>query len=226
MKPLILTTDPGRTPTHSLIFLHGFGASAEGLRGIVNKLSAGQGHTLRIVLPQAPVQPMTIFGGRPLAGWYDMRDTHDLDKRIDTEGIAASVAKVNRLIIAERAAGRENNEIFVGGFSQGGVIAYHCGLSAPERLGGLVCLSTYFPGSVTLKPQPHLAGLPVFAAHGTQDNAGPYWMGELGAKEASRLGADLRWRSYPMGHTMADPELNDVNTFLADLTHSGPPHPA
>lgn len=58
----------------------------------------------------------------------------------------ASVAAVEYLIEKEVAESHIKSErIFVGGFSQGGVISILTGLNTPRKLGGVICLSGWLP---------------------------------------------------------------------------------
>ena len=65
------------------------------------------------------------------------------------------------------------------GFSQGGAVSLYSGLRYPERLAGLVVLSSYLPMRSTLDVErsPANAGLPIFMAHGADDPVLPIAMG-------------------------------------------------
>lgn len=69
-------------------------------------------------------------------------------KPFDPEGVAAAVAHVNTLIEEEVAAGVPRHRIVVGGFSQGGHVAYKTVLSAAQPLAGCIALSTWLEPSL------------------------------------------------------------------------------
>jgi phospholipase/carboxylesterase len=66
-----------------------------------------------------------------------------------------------------------------------------------------------------LAPADKLRGFPVFAAHGTQDPLVPIALGRALRDELVRLGLDLEWHEYEMGHTVIARELDDARGWLA-----------
>ena len=55
------------------------------------------------------------------------------------------------------------------------------------------------------------AGRPIFVAHGTLDPMLPVERGRAMRETLERLGADLTYREYVMGHQIVAPELADFN---------------
>ncbi len=96
--------------------------------------------------------------------------------------------EVDRGIAADR--------IVVAGFSQGGAIALQLALRYPERLAGLVALSTYLLLDHRLEGDAHEAnrGLPVFVGHGSHDPMVPCQLGEMAAARLRAHGL-RRWNS-------------------------------
>jgi phospholipase/carboxylesterase len=106
--------------------------------------------------------------------------------------------------------------VVLAGFSQGGAIALFAGLRHPERLAGILALSTYLPLPATLVAEAHPANaaVPVFMAHGTFDQVVPLALAEESRAVLVERGVDLVWRTYPMAHSVALPEIEDIRAFL------------
>ncbi len=106
--------------------------------------------------------------------------------------------------------------IFLAGFSQGGAIAYATALTHPRRLAGIIALSTYIPTPALLEAEATAAnaGLPIFAAHGTEDEVVAPALGILARGLVQRLGHALEWREYPMPHSVCTEEIIDIGAWL------------
>ncbi|KEP67739.1 UNVERIFIED_CONTAM: phospholipase/carboxylesterase [Hammondia hammondi] len=131
--------------TASLVFLHGLGDTAAGWADLVSLLSSlACFPALRVILPTAPVRPVTLNGGFPAPAWTDIfalsRDAPE-----DKPGFLASKQRIDGILAGELAAGVAPERIILAGFSQGGALAYFTGLQASVRLGGIIALSTWTP---------------------------------------------------------------------------------
>ena len=200
------------TPDASLVLLHGLGADAMDLAGVADHLPLPEGRCLRIVLPDAPVRPVTVNGGMAMRAWYDIDPAGGLDS--GREDIEASVAELCTLVQRERDAG--NERIFVGGFSQGGVIALETLLTTELPLAGAVALSTYLHDAEHAEARVAFtnAGAPVFLAHGLGDPMIPIQRAAQSRTKLEALGYDVSWQEYPMGHEVCLPELEALAGWL------------
>ena len=61
--------------------------------------------------------------GKRMPGWYDIKDFAGLNTRDDEAGMLGSVSKINGIIAEQVDKGIAPERVFVGGFSQGSVIA-------------------------------------------------------------------------------------------------------
>ena len=123
---------------------------------------------LRFVFPHAPVRPVTINNGMSMRAWYDIA-AFDLNARQDEAGMRASIDEVERLIAREHERGVPSERIVLAGFSQGGAIALAAGLRHPQKLAGIVALSTYLPMADKLAAERSAANAatPIFFGHGS-----------------------------------------------------------
>ena len=95
-------------------------------------------------------------------------------------------------------------------------MALQSGLRYPERLAGLMVLSSYLPlaEQTAQEAAPANAGTPIFMAHGTQDPVVPYGMGAESHKKLQQLGYPVEWHEYPMPHSVCLEEVHDIAAWL------------
>ncbi|HEX4912290.1 MAG TPA: carboxylesterase [Permianibacter sp.] len=207
--------EPTQPAVASVIWLHGLGADGHDFEPIVPELKLPADLPIRFVFPHAPVQPVTINGGMAMRAWYDILEAN-LGRRVDEAGVRESSALVAELIEREIARGIPANKIVLAGFSQGGAITLFLGLRYPERLAGLLALSTYLPCPETLPAERSAAmkDVPIFMAHGSFDPIVPLAL----AKDTERRLRELEYapvfHEYPMPHSVCGPEVQDIRNFL------------
>jgi len=90
------------------------------------------------------------------------------------------------------------------------------GLRHAERLAGIAGLSGYLPlaGRLAGERSSANADVPVFLAHGRQDEVvvPPRAMASRDALQA--LGYPVEWHDYPMPHSVCAQEVSDLNRWL------------
>lgn len=200
-------------PPQSLILFHGLGSDGDDMRGLAQSLSWSG----RLLCPDAAPRPVTLNAGFVMRAWFDILGLTP-DAPVDEAGIRQAVAQARQLIEAERAAGVPAERIFIGGFSQGGVVALHAALRHPERLGGVLALSTWLPLRQDLPAERSetALGTPIFMGHGTRDDMVPLASAERARDALRELGCrDLVFRTYPMAHSVGGEELTDLRAWLA-----------
>ncbi|KAF8346550.1 acyl-protein thioesterase 1 [Amanita rubescens] len=204
--------------TATVIWLHGLGDTAQGMRVAANKLSLHPllGH-VKIILPTA----------------FDCLSFDIENRREDEEGLLEG---------AERKAGIPPDRIIVGGLSQGGALAVLTGLTTTESpIAGVFLLSSYVPlrrkvREIATKLAAHV---PLFWAHGKSDlqvrhdfalASAKQLASDLGVRfqlkertqtrdDLERNGVDgLRFHTYPLlGHWITPDELDDLVVWVAYL---------
>jgi phospholipase/carboxylesterase len=205
-----------RTPADAaVLWLHGLGADGHDFEPLVPELRLAGSSPVRFVFPHAPLRPVTINGGQRMRAWYDISG-FDRRSAQDEAGIRESAEAIGALVSRERERGIAADRIVLAGFSQGGAMALHLGLRWPERLAGVMALSTYLPLGETLAAEAHPANaaVPVLMAHGSFDPVVPLALGEASRERLRGLGYDVDWRSYPMPHSVCAQEVEDVREFL------------
>ncbi len=201
---------------HTVIWLHGLGADGNDFVPVVAELEKLGVTSCRFVFPHAPERPVTINGGMKMRAWYDITSLNFDDRKQDTEGTKQSTKLVQGLIERENARGINTENIVLAGFSQGGAIALHAGLRHEKKLAGIVALSTYLPLADTVADERTATNqsIPVFMAHGVQDDVIAIRYAEAGKKILSDLGYDVQWSTYEMPHSVAMEEIIDLAKWL------------
>jgi phospholipase/carboxylesterase len=202
-------------PRHAVIWLHGLGADGHDFEPIVPQLVQPEWPALRFVFPHAAMRPISLNGGLPMRGWYDIAG-FDLSQRQDERGIRASIGDVETLIAREVSRGVDASRIVLVGFSQGGAIALAVGLRHAQKLAAIVALSTYLPiESQTANERGEAnAATPIFMAHGAFDPVVPQVLGERSRDRLRNWGYAVDWHSYPMAHQVCPQEIADLADFL------------
>ncbi len=200
----------------SIIWLHGLGADATDFEPIVPELHLPSDLGLRFVFPNAPIRPVTINGGEEMRAWYDFVPHSEYS---GAEDVQASSAQINQLIERELQRGIRPERIILAGFSQGGVIALHTAMRYPQRLAGIIAISTYLFDFASAEAEMHDANLalPIFMAHGTHDPMIPIMRAATSRENLVRLGYDVRWRDYPMGHQVCLEEVEEISHFIQEV---------
>lgn len=214
--------ETGPNPTGSVIWLHGLGADGHDFEPIVPELRLPESLALRFVFPHAPPRPVTVNGGATMRAWYDIFSL-ERDGPVDEVGIRDSAAILNTLIAREQERGIDARRIVVAGFSQGGAVALHAALRYPERLAGLMALSTYLPltSSFNAEVVDNAAAvnqdLPIFMAHGSFDPMLPMQMGRSSADLLLAADFTVEWHDYPMAHAVCAEEIEDIREWLLSV---------
>jgi len=213
LEALEVETAPG--PGASVIWLHGLGADGYDFEPIVPTLDLPETPGVRFVFPHAPMQPVTINGGMVMRAWYDVYALEG-ERREDAAGVRASQGRLEALIAREKARGIPAARIILAGFSQGGAIALQTGLRHPERLAGVMALSTFLPLAATLvaEASPANRDVAIFMAHGTHDPLIPLARAARSRDLLQGQGYRVEWHEYPMPHAVCDAEVRDISRWL------------
>jgi phospholipase/carboxylesterase len=216
-----ITFDTALSPRHSIIWLHGLGADGADFVPIAEELNLPV--PVRYIFPHAPKQPVTLNGGFVMRAWYDITENDLLVKpennfkiKQDAAGIRASQAEIEKLIAQEKQRGVPSSNIFLAGFSQGGVIALQTGLRHEDRLGGILALSTYLALTETLETEASMASktTPIFMAHGLYDPVVHYVFGKSSLEILRKQGYKVDWHDYAMQHSVCPEEIRDIGDWL------------
>jgi phospholipase/carboxylesterase len=206
---------PNAAATAAVIWLHGLGADGFDFVPIVDELRLPATLPVRFIFPHATPRPVTINNGYVMRAWYDIKGFGP-ERAEDDAGIRESEGVVKRYIEQEIARGIPASKIILAGFSQGGAIAFQTALRYPQRLAGVMALSTYLPLRATLAAEAADANrdVPILMCHGVHDPVVPMQMGEASRQVLQKLGYRIEWRTYPMEHSVCMEEVVDISKWL------------
>lgn len=216
LDSIIIETQP--QPDAAVIWLHGLGADGSDFVPIVEQLQIPSNMAIRFIFPHAPVRPITINQGYQMSGWYDI-SSQSIVEQEDEAGIKESSAILKQLCEEQEANGIESSRIILAGFSQGGAIALHCGCRYDKPLAGIMALSTYLalPDTLADEMSDCAIEIPVFMAHGRQDEVVAYEHGMESKELLSAHDIDVHWHEYDMGHAVCDEEIQHIRQWLMEV---------
>jgi len=206
--------EPEVPATATVIWLHGLGADGHDFEPIVPEL--GLDLPIRYIFPHAPIRQVSINDGAEMRAWYDFVPHAETG---GSDDIDLSTAQITAFIDREIERGIESQRILLAGFSQGGVIALHTALRFPKRLAGVLALSTYlhdYTGTEAERTDANLA-MPIMMAHGTTDPMIPIMRAATSRENLIRLGYDVRWFDYPMGHQVCMEEIEEIARYFTEM---------
>lgn len=217
--PIEIETGPN--PQWSVIWMHGLGADGSDFVPIIPELELPDAPAVRFIFPHAPFRPVTCNGGYVMRAWYDIISLTHNARQIDEDGLLESRAFVRQLIDQEIEKGVASEHIVLAGFSQGGAVAYLSGLTHPAPLAGIIALSTYIPSPGLVSKGLHGANkdIPIFAAHGTDDDVVALKLGEQARDLMRAHGLNPEWQTYAMTHSVCMTEIAHIGAWLKRLMH-------
>ncbi|CAA9890925.1 Carboxylesterase [Candidatus Methylobacter favarea] len=209
---------PTSTHQYSIIWLHGLGADGHDFEDIVPKLHLITEPNIHFIFPNAPIQPITINGGKKMRAWFDILEL-GTEHKVDIAGIYQSTGLIDQLIQQEIDHGIPPENILLAGFSQGGTVALHAGLRYPYKLAGIIALSTYLPTLEQLKIQRPTANYatPIFMANGILDSIVAIEYGKKTSDTLAAMGYSVEWHDYLMEHTVCIEEIEHISAFINSI---------
>lgn len=225
MDPLLpaIEIETAAAPLFSVIWMHGLGADGSDFEPVVPELGLDGSPGIRFIFPHAPHIPVTCNGGYVMPAWYDIISLDSRSRTVDEAGIVRSRQAVRDLVARENQRGVPCTRIFLAGFSQGGAIAYSTALTHAETLAGVIALSTYIPAQKLIADEASDANkaLPIFAAHGSDDDVVAIELGIRARDFLSGRGYRVDWHEYPMPHSICMEEIDAVGRWLRERMATG-----
>ena len=186
-------------PEGALVLMHGRATGEQDLAPLLDVFDPD-----RRLVGLAPRGPLELPpGGRH---WYAIRQLGYPDPETFAATFGALTAWLDGAL-AEHGVGLERTVL--GGFSQGGVMAYALGLVRGRPTpAGILALSSFMPTvegyELDLSDR---AGFPAAIAHGELDQIIPVDWGRQAAERLREAGADVLYRESPVPHTLDPREL-------------------
>jgi phospholipase/carboxylesterase len=191
-------------PEGLLVLFHGRGADERDLFPLLDEVDPE-----RRLLGVTPRGPLSLPPGG--AHWYALYRLGYPDPETFSSTYPQAVEWLDGL-------GFPPERTILGGFSQGGVIAYALGLAKGRaRPAALIELSTFMPNVPGLELDLDGPLPPVAIGHGIFDDViGVEW-GRQAHELLTKAGADVVYRESPMGHSIDPGFLGDIARWLPRL---------
>lgn len=215
---------PQKPANATVIWLHGLGANGFDFIPVAEELILPDSSAVRFLFPHAPSIPVTVNNRYVMPAWYDIL-SFDFEgqsgkRQINTEQMDASVSAIQTLIDREVNRGIASDRIFLAGFSQGGAVAYEAALTYPQKLGGLIAMSTYISTHKDILPSSANQHSPIHIFHGIHDDVVPVSMAEAALSTLQAQGFNPQYSTYPMTHEVCETEIRDISHWLSKQLHN------
>ncbi len=209
------TVEPTGTADACVIWLHGLGASGHDFVPVVPHLKLDDRNNVRFVFPHAPEIPVTCNAGYIMPAWYDILALTEI-REINLEHLQQACGAIRQLIQQQLDQGIAADRIVLIGFSQGGAVAYHTALQYPQKLAGLIALSTYLPKPETLDKAALTANesIEIHIAHGDFDDVVTENAARTAFSWLQSEGYNVDWNHYPMGHEVCIQEIRQIGHWI------------
>lgn len=205
--------DPSR-PLPMVVLAHGFGSNMADLAGLAELIDS---HGYVYVCSNAPIEMR--FGFRETG--YAWADRYD---RSTSEQWRSAEEKLNVLVDETMESyGVPPGKVVLGGFSQGGMMSFLCGLTRPELYAGIIAMSAGLPDPEGLQSRlPQGNKPPVFISHGDMDSMIPVDEARDARVFLESEGYSVYYREYRMGHQITHDVLRDLKAWLGPVLPPGP----
>ena len=211
-----LRLEPNKQAVACVIWLHGLGADGYDFQPIVPYLELPENLPTRFIFPHAPTMPVTVNGGMAMPAWYDILEMN-VGRKVDKTALIASSDRISKIIDSQIAEGISADKIILAGFSQGGAVAYHTALCYPQKIAGLVALSTYMATADEILQHRSDANrsLSVWLGHGNMDDVVPPTLGRQALQKLEEMDYSVQWNEYPMAHEVSLEEIKAIGQWMA-----------
>lgn len=202
--------------TGTVIWLHGIGEGRDEAKKIFTLMSPPG---FRVVVPRAPLTPVTALDEKEYRTWYDLEKANlgDEDEE-DYRGISRSYNKVQKLIEGE-AKLIDSKKIILAGFAQGGALAIHAGLRCPLPLGGILSHSGYvaLPDEYPQNISEANRKTRICAVHGRLDEVVPLEFAKSRYRVLEKAGLDVELRvEFSLAHHSSEQSLFEMQRWFED----------
>lgn len=203
-------------PTATVIWLHGLGADGNDFAPMVPELHLTTSQPVRFIFPHAPSIPVTINNGMVMPAWYDILEM-SIDRKVDTPQLKQSSANIGDFIKNENSRGIKSDRIIIAGFSQGGAVAFEAALSYPEKLAGLLAMSTYFATRESIEWHPSNQYIPIEIHHGNFDPVVPPALGQASFELLASKDYSVNLQTYPMEHAVCPQQITRIGQWISQI---------
>ncbi|CAN1561646.1 COG0400 Predicted esterase [Flavobacteriaceae bacterium] len=191
-----------------ILMLHGYGSNEADLFSFAPELP----DEYYVISARAPYDLQ--YGSY---AWYAINFDADQNKFSDNDQARISRDKISDFIDEMiRKYPIDSNDVTLFGFSQGSILSYAVALSYPEKINKVIAMSGYLNLEIVADDylKNNLNKLNIFASHGTVDQVIPVEWARKTAPVLEKLGINITYKEYPVGHGVAPQNFYDLKNWL------------
>jgi phospholipase/carboxylesterase len=191
-----------------ILMLHGYGSNEADLFSFAPEIP----DEYYIISARAPYDLQ--YGSY---AWYAINFDADQNKFSDNDQARISKDKISDFIDEMiRKYPINSNDVTLFGFSQGSILSYAVALSYPEKINKVIAMSGYLNLEIVADDylKNNLSKLNIFASHGTVDQVIPVEWARKTAPVLEKLGINITYKEYPVGHGVAPQNFYDLKNWL------------
>ena len=184
----------------SVIMMHGYGASMYDLVTIAKEVNDKK---YIYIFPNAPIEMDVGFYQKGYA-WFPIETNNYIESSDLLQETMDEIIKSYK-----------HNKIYIGGFSQGGMMALHAGLFSKKNYSGAIILSSKIIDDKSIKnfiKNPEKTK--VFISHGRFDSVIDINEGRKIKHTLEKQGFDLFYKEYDIGHEISVEVIQDLSKWL------------
>jgi len=190
-----------------IFLLHGIGSNEEDLFALAEFLP----DKFLVVSLRAPFP----YGTNQYA-WYQMDFTDGktiINKKQASKSRNILLQFINQFQLEHMY---DESQVYLGGFSQGAIMAYSLGLTRPDLIKGIAVMSGRILEEITsfIASDEELKSLQVFISHGTSDTVLSVQYAREGLEYLKTRGLNPTYKEYDEGHTINREMLADLVSWL------------
>ena len=183
-----------------VIMMHGYGASMYDLVTIAKEVNDKE---YIYIFPNAPIEMDVGFSQKGYA-WFPIETNNYIESSDLLQETMDEIIKSYK-----------HNKIYIGGFSQGGMMALHAGLFSKKNYSGAIILSSKIIDDKSIKnfiKNPEKTK--VFISHGRFDSVIDINEGRKIKHTLEKQGFDLFYKEYDIGHEISVEVIQDLSKWL------------
>jgi phospholipase/carboxylesterase len=194
-----------------IILLHGYGSHMGDLSSLAPAIDQ---NNYIYLCPNAPIEMDVGFGQKGYA-WYPISP----GKEPSSDSLSESVKMLNETIssvIEEYPV--DEKRVFIGGFSQGGMMTMHAGLIHPNKYKGAFILSSRMLMKEEFENKIRdTHKIPIFMSHGLTDTVISIEDGRNTQELLTSYGYEVEYREYEMAHQIIQDTITDLKNWITSL---------
>ena len=186
-----------------IFLLHGFGANMRDLVDIAPMINQKD---FIYIFPNAPFEINSGFNQKAYS-WFDFDNLNEIkeSEKILENTIEESLGLFNI----------DKDKIYLGGFSQGGMMTMHADIIHQNLFSGLLILSSTIISQIDLNIDLSINPR-VFLAHGVNDSIISINQGQETHRKLISKGLNIEYHEYEMGHQIIEKEIIDIKSWLSE----------